>query len=77
MSDDDERRNYSDEEGEDVGFDDSDRDDDSEEDEEDDEEEMKRVSTCPFTLRHYLLRLRAASRQQQLVDLCQLTGFIR
>ncbi|OAQ35444.1 transcription elongation factor Spt6 [Linnemannia elongata AG-77] len=43
MSDDEDRRNYSDEEGEDVGFDDSDRDDDSEEDEEDDEEEMKRV----------------------------------
>ncbi|KAG0213501.1 Transcription elongation factor spt6 [Mortierella sp. NVP41] len=43
MSDDD-RRNYSDEEGEDVGFDDSDRDDDdSEDEEEDDEEEMKRV----------------------------------
>lgn len=45
MSDDD-RRNYSDEEGEDVGFDDSDRDDDdSEDEEEDDEEEMKRVCT--------------------------------
>ncbi|KAG0052609.1 Transcription elongation factor spt6 [Gryganskiella cystojenkinii] len=42
MSDDDERKNYSDEEGEDVGFDDSDRDD-SEEEEEDDEEEIKRV----------------------------------
>ena len=39
MSDED-KRNYSDEEGEDVGFDDSD---DSEEEEEDDEEEMKRV----------------------------------
>ncbi|KAF8928944.1 SH2 domain-containing protein [Dissophora ornata] len=39
MSDED-RRNYSDEEGEDVGFDDSD---DSEEEEEDDEEEMKRI----------------------------------
>ncbi|KAF9917029.1 Transcription elongation factor spt6 [Lobosporangium transversale] len=39
---DDERQNYSDEEGEDVGYDDSDRDD-SEDDEEDDEEELKRV----------------------------------
>lgn len=50
MSDDEDRRNYSDEEGEDVGFDDSDRDDDSEEDEEDDEEEMKRVSASPSAL---------------------------
>lgn len=43
MSDDEDRRNYSDEEGEDVGFDDSDRDDDDSEEEEDDEEEIKRV----------------------------------
>lgn len=43
---DEERRNFSDEEGEDVGFDDSDRDD-SEEEEEDDEEEIKRVRTNP------------------------------
>ncbi|KAF9581645.1 Transcription elongation factor spt6, partial [Lunasporangiospora selenospora] len=41
MSDDEERRNYSDEEGEDVRYD-SDRDD-SEEEEEDDEEEMQKV----------------------------------
>lgn len=68
MSDDD-RRNFSDEEGEDVGFDDSDRDDDSEEDEEDDEEEMKRVSSNPSTLRRYLLRLLAALRQLQPVEL--------
>jgi hypothetical protein len=44
---DDERRNFSDEEGEDVGFDDSDRDD-SEEEEEDDEEEIKRVRTSLY-----------------------------
>ncbi|KAI1316773.1 Transcription elongation factor spt6 [Mortierella claussenii] len=43
MSDEEDRRDYSDEEGEDVGFDDSDRDDDDSEDEEDDEEEIKRV----------------------------------
>lgn len=43
MSDDEDRRNYSDEDGEDVGFDDSDRDDDDSEEEEDDEEEIKRV----------------------------------
>lgn len=43
MSDDENRRNYSDEDGEDVGFDDSDRDDDDSEEEEDDEEEIKRV----------------------------------
>ncbi|CAO3569079.1 unnamed protein product [Mortierella alpina] len=43
MSDDEQRRNYSDEEGEDVGYDDSDRDDDDSEEEEDDEEEIKRV----------------------------------
>ncbi|KAG0349604.1 Transcription elongation factor spt6 [Podila humilis] len=43
MSDEEDRRNYSDEEGEDVGFDDSDRDDDDSEEEEDDEEEIKRV----------------------------------
>jgi hypothetical protein len=46
MSDDEDRRNYSDEEGEDVGFDDSDRDeDDSEDEDDDDEEELKKVST--------------------------------
>ncbi|KAF9115075.1 Transcription elongation factor spt6 [Mortierella sp. AM989] len=43
MSDDEERRNYSDEEGEDVGFGDSDHDDDDSEEEEDDEEEIKKV----------------------------------
>ncbi|KAI7822717.1 SH2 domain-containing protein [Gamsiella multidivaricata] len=43
MSDDEDRRNYSDEEGEDVGYDDSDRDEDDSEEEEDDEEEMKRI----------------------------------
>ncbi|KAF9998537.1 Transcription elongation factor spt6, partial [Modicella reniformis] len=40
MSDDEDRRNYSDEEGEDVGYDD---DDDSEDEEDDDEEELKKV----------------------------------
>ncbi|KAF9363497.1 Transcription elongation factor spt6 [Mortierella sp. NVP85] len=44
MSDDEDRRNYSDEEGEDVGYDDSDRDeDDSEDEDDDDEEELKKV----------------------------------
>ncbi|KAG0252718.1 Transcription elongation factor spt6 [Mortierella polycephala] len=44
MSDDEERRKYSDEEGEEVGYGNSDRDeDDSEEEDDDDEEEIKRV----------------------------------
>ncbi|KAI8347945.1 SH2 domain-containing protein [Mortierella sp. GBAus27b] len=42
MSDDEDRRDYSDEEGEDVGYDDSDQDD-SEEEEEDDEDELRKV----------------------------------
>ena len=59
MSDEEEQRNYSDEEGEDVGFDNSDRDD-SEEEEEDDEEEIKRVrKTSPFT--YFTLHTRALS----------------
>ena len=58
MSDDEDRRNYSDEEGEEVGFDDSDRDDDDSEEEEDDEEEMKRVRIT----RVYLLSFFSAAR---------------